>query len=58
MTNLQRQQRMWKALYAALDESAARRVGMLLGYTDEEWDEPLEAMASARGKTRAAKKAG
>jgi acid stress-induced BolA-like protein IbaG/YrbA len=59
-TNLQRQRMMWAVLESVLADAAARRVGMLLGYTDDEWDEPLEGMSSARppAKPRAAKKAG
>ena len=59
MTNLQRQRRMWKAIHAALDGVAARRVGMLLAYTDDEWDEPLEGIPFARTtRPRPRRKAG
>jgi acid stress-induced BolA-like protein IbaG/YrbA len=59
MTNLQRQRRMWKAIHAALDDDAARRVGMLLAYTDDEWDEPLEGMLpQPPSRPRARRKAG
>jgi len=59
MTNLQRQRRMWKAIHAALDDDAAGEVGLLLAYTDDEWDEPLEGMGLARlPRRRARRKAG
>ena len=59
MTNTERMRKMRAALHGALDDRAARRIGMLLPYTDDEWDEPLEGMTTpANGKSRARKKAG
>ena len=56
MTNSERQQKLWDALEQALGTRAVRRVGMLLPYTDDEWDEPLEGMASARKSLNGARK--
>ena len=57
-TNRQRQNMMWDALHRALGDRADRRVGMLLPYTDDEWDEPLEGMSPARAGKPSARKAG
>jgi acid stress-induced BolA-like protein IbaG/YrbA len=54
MTDLQRQNKIWDILESQFGESARSSFGMILAYTPEEWDLPLE------GKTRKlpAKKAG
>ena|SRR2546421_9348193 len=59
-TDLERQRMIWDALDAELGTEAARAsVGMLLAYTGDEWDVPLEVTAPSNGeRPRARKKAG
>ena len=49
-----RQRMIWEALDAELGAASVREVGMLLAYTPDEWDLPLEGMV-ARGTVRQAK---
>ena len=59
MTNYERMRRMRDAVDGALDEGNARRVGLLLPYTDDEWDEPVAGLPSPRStRPRPARKAG
>jgi acid stress-induced BolA-like protein IbaG/YrbA len=50
----QRQQMIWDALDAEFGAASVKEVGMLLAYTPDEWDLPLEGMV-ARGRLRDAK---
>lgn len=49
-----RQRMIWDALDAELGPTSLKEVGMLLAYSPEEWDLPLEGTA-ARGNARQAK---
>src|SRR5260370_28814645 len=50
----QRQQMIWDALDKELGAASVKEVGMLLAYTPDEWDLPLEGTV-ARGTVRQAK---
>jgi acid stress-induced BolA-like protein IbaG/YrbA len=46
--DLKRQKMIHEALEAELGETPARRIGMLLAYTPEEWDWDLDSKPSAK----------
>lgn len=58
-TNFQRQRMIHDALEAEVGPRSLHRVAGVLAYTDDEWDKPLERLASLRnGRPRPRKKAG
>jgi len=48
----------WDALDKELGASSVKEVGMLLAYTPDEWDLPLEGLAKRNVRTRAPERVG